>query len=120
MINLIESLKELNIVLPKATKPVANYSAYVIVNNKIYISGQIPIKNGNYPCYVHTYPDKSDDEYDFNYVKIVVEGIEGCYLSRDQKGKLVFNKRQKESSFIKEHIKNKSKTISLDQIVLRN
>ena len=64
--------------------------------------------------------DKSDDEYDFNYVKIVVEGIEGCYLSRDQKGKLVFNKRQKESSFIKEHIKNKSKTISLDQIVLRN
>ena len=30
--------------------------------------------------------------YDFNYVKIVVEGIEGCYLSRDQKGKLVFNK----------------------------
>ena len=80
----------------------------------------IPIKNGNYPCYVHSYPDKSDDEYDFNYVKIVVEGIEGCYLSRDQKGKLVFNKRQKESSFIKEHIKNKSKTISLDQIVLRN
>ena len=80
----------------------------------------IPIKNGNYPCYVHTYPDKSDDEYDFNYVKIVVEGIEGCYLSRDQKGKLVFNKRQKESSLIKEHIKNKSKTISLDQIVLRN
>ena len=46
MINLIETLKELNIVLPKATKPVANYSAYVIVNNKIYISGQIPIKNG--------------------------------------------------------------------------
>ena len=46
MINLIESLKELNIVLPKANKPVANYSAYVIVNNKIYISGQIPIKNG--------------------------------------------------------------------------
>ena len=82
----------------------------------------IPVKNGKYPCYVHTYPDKNDEDedYQFNYVKIVVEGIEGCYLSRDQKGRLVFNKKSKESSFIKYHIKKKSKTISIDKIALSN
>ena len=82
----------------------------------------IPVKNGVYPCYVHTYPDRSDEdeEYQFNYVKIVVEGIEGCYLSRDQKGRLVFNQKSQESSFIKDHIKKRSKTISIDQISLRN
>lgn len=82
----------------------------------------IPVKNKSYPCYVHSYPDKSDqdEEYQFNYVKIVVEGIEGCYLSRDQKGKLAFNTKSKESSFIKDHIKKKSKIISIDQITLIN
>ena len=82
----------------------------------------IPVKNGLYPCYVHTYPDKDDkdEEYQFNYVKIVVEGIEGCYLTRDQQGRLAFNKKSKESSFLKHHINKKSKIISIDQITLRN
>ena len=47
MTDIIKSLRELNIILPEATKPVANYSPFVIANNRIYISGQIPFKEGN-------------------------------------------------------------------------
>ncbi len=43
-----EVLKKNNIEIPKAPDPVGNYVAYNIVNNLIYISGQLPIdKNGN-------------------------------------------------------------------------
>jgi len=82
----------------------------------------IPVKNGLYPCYVHTYPDKDDkdEDYQFNYVKIVIEGIEGCYLTRDQKGRLAFSKKSNESSFLKNHINKKSKKITIDQIILKN
>ena len=47
MINLIKRLKELNIILPEASKPVANYSPFVITDKLIYVSGQIPLKNGS-------------------------------------------------------------------------
>ncbi len=41
-------LKELNILLPNAPAPVGAYVAYKIVNNFLYISGQLPIsKDGN-------------------------------------------------------------------------
>ena len=41
-------LKELNIELPNAPPPVGAYVAYKIVNNFLYISGQLPIsKDGN-------------------------------------------------------------------------
>ena len=42
-----ENLKKYNIRIPKPTKPVANYSPYTISNNLIFISGQIPIIDGN-------------------------------------------------------------------------
>ena len=38
-----EKLKDLNIQLPKAADPVGAYAAYKIVNNLLYISGQLPI-----------------------------------------------------------------------------
>ena len=38
-----KKLKELNIVLPIAADPVGAYVAYKIVNNLLYISGQLPI-----------------------------------------------------------------------------
>ena len=47
MTDIIKRLEELNIILPKASKPVANYSPYVIADNNIYISGQIPFKEGS-------------------------------------------------------------------------
>ena len=47
MLNIEENLKKYNIVIPKANKPVANYSPYVITDKLIFISGQIPIANGS-------------------------------------------------------------------------
>jgi len=41
-----EKLKELNIVLPSAPKPAANYIPYVITNNLVFIAGQVPFENG--------------------------------------------------------------------------
>ena len=47
MINIEENLRKYNITIPKANKPVANYSPYVKTDNLIFISGQIPIADGN-------------------------------------------------------------------------
>ena len=47
MMNIKENLKKYNIRIPKPAKPVANYSPYTISNNLIFISGQIPIVDGN-------------------------------------------------------------------------
>ena len=45
--NFEENLKKLNILLPEAKTPVGNYVATKIVNNLLYISGQISIdENG--------------------------------------------------------------------------
>ena len=46
MSNITNNLIGLNLILPEATKPVADYSPYLIVNNKIYVSGQIPFEKG--------------------------------------------------------------------------
>ena len=42
-----ERLKELNIVLPSAPAAAANYVPYVKIDKLIFISGQIPMLNGN-------------------------------------------------------------------------
>ena len=47
MMNIEKNIKKYNIMIPKPTKPVANYSPYSISKNLIFISGQIPIVNGN-------------------------------------------------------------------------
>jgi enamine deaminase RidA (YjgF/YER057c/UK114 family) len=44
-----QKLKELNIVIPAAVAPVANYVSYVISGNQVIISGQIPVENGAIP-----------------------------------------------------------------------
>ena len=46
MINIEENLRNYNITIPKANKPVANYSPYVKTENLLFISGQIPIVDG--------------------------------------------------------------------------
>ena len=46
MINIEENLRKYNITIPKANKPVANYSPYVKTENLLFISGQIPIVDG--------------------------------------------------------------------------
>ena len=47
MIDIEENLRKYNITIPKANKPVANYSPYVKTKNLLFISGQIPITDGN-------------------------------------------------------------------------
>ena len=47
MLNIEENLKKYNITIPKANKPVANYSPFVKTEKLIFISGQIPITDGN-------------------------------------------------------------------------
>ncbi|GIW23611.1 MAG: hypothetical protein KatS3mg068_2618 [Candidatus Sericytochromatia bacterium] len=42
-----EKIKELGINIPSSPKPVASYLPCVIVDNFIYVSGQLPIENGN-------------------------------------------------------------------------
>jgi len=42
-----DKLKELGISLPQPSKPIASYVPYLLVNNTyLYISGQLPIKDG--------------------------------------------------------------------------
>ena len=62
-----------------------------------------------YPVYLHCYSDESFDNGEgdeFAYVKIVVEGIKGCYLNKNENGKLIVNKLNKESLYLK-NISNK-------------
>ena len=47
MLNIEENLRKYNITIPKANKPVANYSPYVKTKKLLFISGQIPITDGN-------------------------------------------------------------------------
>lgn len=42
-----ERLKELNIILPEPVKPIASYIPAKIHQKLLYISGQLPLKNGN-------------------------------------------------------------------------
>jgi len=84
-------------------------------------SATIPVKNGKYPCYIHSYSQKEDDDdYEFNSIYVVVEGLENCYLNRNKRGELFFDKSYRESLAIREHINKKSNSISLDKIDLRN
>ena len=47
MLNIEENLRKYNITIPKANKPVANYSPFVKTEKLIFISGKIPIADGN-------------------------------------------------------------------------
>ena len=68
----------------------------------------IPVKNGKYPCYVHSYSQKSEyDDYDYENVFVAVEGIEGCYLNRNKDGEIFFDKSFRESLSLKDLIQKK-------------
>lgn len=46
MSHLKDRLKELGVVLPTPAAPVASYAPFVISGNHLYISGQLPVKDG--------------------------------------------------------------------------
>ena len=55
-------------------------------------SATIPVKNGKYPCYIHSYSQKDEyDDYEYNNVLVTIEGIENCYLNRDKNGDIFFD-----------------------------
>jgi len=84
-------------------------------------SSTIPVKNGKYPCYIHSFSEKEDEDgYAHNHVYVVVEGIEGCYLNRNSKGQIFFDKSFRESLFLRENINQRSKKIAIDSVDLRN
>ena len=49
MNNIDKTLKELNIFLENPSSPAANYIPYSIVGNLVFISGQLPFKQGTIP-----------------------------------------------------------------------
>jgi len=82
-----------------------------------------PVNKGIYPVYLHSFPDESFENGEgdeFAYVKIVVEGIKGCFLNKSKNGKLIVNKINKKSSYLKNIIDNKLKYAEIDKIDLRD
>ena len=82
-----------------------------------------PVNKGSYPVYLHCYKDKGFEDNtggEFADVKIVVEGIKGCYLNKNRDGKLIVNKTIKESLHLRNAIKNKLKSVEIDKIDLRD
>ena len=45
MSQIYNNLKNMNIKIPEPSLPIANYSPFIVSDNLIFISGQIPIKN---------------------------------------------------------------------------
>ena len=79
-----------------------------------------PVNKGSYPVYLHCYDQKDFEGEDEVNVKIVVEGIKGCYLNKSEKGKLIANKTFKESSYLRNVINEKLKYAEIDKIDLRD
>ena len=80
----------------------------------------LPMNKGSYPVYLHCYDQKDFEGEDEVNVKIVVEGIKGCYLNKSEKGKLIANKTFKESSYLRNVINEKLKYAEIDKIDLRD
>ncbi len=57
-----DKLTELGITLPQASAPAANYVPYCISGNLIFISGQLPMKDGNFTYQGKLGSDISQDQ----------------------------------------------------------
>ena len=79
-----------------------------------------PVNKGLYPVYLHCYDKKDFQGEEEAHVKIVVEGIKGCYLNKSENGKLIANKTVKESSYLRNIINEKLKYAEIDKIDLRD
>ena len=79
-----------------------------------------PVNKGSYPVYLHCYDTKDSDGDENAYAKIVVEGIKGCYLNKSEKGKLIANKLNKESPYLRNAVDKKLKYAQIDKIDLRD
>ncbi len=57
-----DKLKELGITLPQAAAPAANYVPFCMTGNLIFISGQLPMKDGNFAYQGKLGSDISQDQ----------------------------------------------------------
>ncbi len=101
------------------------FDGYKVKENVDFSISQIifPVSKGLYPVYLHCYSDESFDNGEgdeFAYVKIVVEGIKGCYLNKNENGKLIVNKINKESLYLSNIANKKLKKAQIDKIDLRD
>jgi len=98
------------------------FDGYKLKNDIDFSSTKIilPMNKGSYPVYLHCYDQKDFEGEDEVNVKIVVEGIKGCYLNKSEKGKLIANKTFKESSYLRNVINEKLKYAEIDKIDLRD
>jgi enamine deaminase RidA (YjgF/YER057c/UK114 family) len=76
-------LKELNIELPTPTAPLAAYTPARIHNNLIYLSGQLPLKNGNLMLTGQMTPGKSIDEAKEAMAQCFLNGLAAASLVCD-------------------------------------
>ena len=117
----------------KSTDGIAHlFDGYKFKDDVAFDSSNIifPLKKGLYPTYLHIYDEDTEDIYNedtedtevikYAQIKIVVEGIEGCYLNKDKNCKLIVNNKPQESKNITNVINNKIKSITIDKIDLRN
>ena len=68
MSDIIKSIQDLKLEIPKPAKPVANYSPYYLINNIIYVSGQIPFREGTI-----AYTGKVGKDIDINEAILAAE-----------------------------------------------
>ena len=57
-----DKLKELGITVPQAAAPAANYVPFCVTGNLIFISGQLPMKDGNFAYQGKLGADISQDQ----------------------------------------------------------
>ena len=60
--------------------------------------------------------EADEDGFQWNNVYVVIEGLENCYLNRNSKGQIFFDKSFRESLFLREHINKKSKSMKSNKI----
>lgn len=80
----------------------------------------VPVNNGTYPVYAYCYNEDKYSEFSTKFVKIVIEDIEGCYLNKNSKGEMIFERNFMNSYMIERVQKKQYKIVAIDKIDLRN
>ena len=79
----------------------------------------IPVDNGSYSVYLHTFKDQKADDLRKDRKILVIEDIQGCFLNKDSKGRLIFQRKMQKSRFLKKIISEKETITKIDAIDLR-
>ncbi|QUJ68539.1 RidA family protein [Photobacterium sp. GJ3] len=72
--NIEEKLQSLGITLPEASTPLANFVPYVISGSHVFISGQVPLENGQ-ACFVGQVGDTISPEQAYRAAQLCAINI---------------------------------------------